>query len=678
MIPFLDNRVEPIIDLWVAQESTLEIFRSLDIDPSHFKTTFGSPVLQYFIDVIKGVKSIGDCPVMRQFINFMEAKGITSKEVFTICMGLRRSLITYLLRQHKIDAHIEQALDEISDIFDANLSGVLQVFANLRHEKEKELEHQLSLNRQQKYVQAILNAQTNLLCVIKEGKIVIANHTFLHTVGASDLKAFQASNKERWIFMYNVNFHAALFEKGDYQQWIEKVARNRREIIKVSLKNEYTGKLATYILQASQLYSGKPEHILTLTDISTYEKAFEQLTTQLYIDPVTKFYNHLKFDSLLREEHKDAREHKRSFSLITLDIDDYLHLAKKYDSLTMDSIILGVSRYLIEQESFNCIKAHVQDARFHLLCKNRDTEALFSYAKSLQQGIAKIDFGLPDEVTAAVSFVTLREEDTIDTLIQRVEQLMAEISELGGNICKDDELLYQKQKAAAMDQTHIIDHLVETVNHQGTITAIGIYKGIPITSEVTAVAINTIKRQARFHVKNSKLLLAFSKKIVVEIDGYERYISSQVIRTDLSRGEFTLGVFRFVEAALMDRKNVRVEPVSPLPVTITHKKIRLTGNLYDISANSFAIDVSDPGGLKSAIPVHVQFSLETADSIYEIQSNGHLSKIEKLPECYRIVITLYLDTDHEEQIQEYIAWRQLQIIKELKSIASESNKTKSC
>ncbi len=122
--------IASITKTWVNEENVSEIFQKFDIDKHYFISHFGLKILDYFILVLSGKEEIGNCPYIERFLEFLDEKHVLVGDVFLICSGLKKSIIGFLLKDEELSLEEKEKLfEEIYYIFDKNLSGVLNKFA---------------------------------------------------------------------------------------------------------------------------------------------------------------------------------------------------------------------------------------------------------------------------------------------------------------------------------------------------------------------------------------------------------------------------------------------------------------------------------------------------------------------------------------------------------------------
>ena len=136
----LNNDRERILDNWLSEDRVLRILEKHKIDIDFFKLNYASGVIDYFHRVFKGEVSSGTCPSMNNFIDYLSNENITSEEVFMICSNAKKAVIKLSLQES--NAKEFEAIDEIQNLFDDNLFGVLKVFSDKLFEKEAMLLNQ--------------------------------------------------------------------------------------------------------------------------------------------------------------------------------------------------------------------------------------------------------------------------------------------------------------------------------------------------------------------------------------------------------------------------------------------------------------------------------------------------------------------------------------------------------
>ena len=126
---------EMILNEWISQKQCASILKRHSIDPQWFKDYYASQVFDYFMGVVAGEVELGQCPVMKEFIDYLKNQEIRSDELFVLCSNFKRSVVnsTYYA---KINS--QGLFEAISYLFDMNFSGVLTLYTDTIYQKEQE------------------------------------------------------------------------------------------------------------------------------------------------------------------------------------------------------------------------------------------------------------------------------------------------------------------------------------------------------------------------------------------------------------------------------------------------------------------------------------------------------------------------------------------------------------
>ena len=197
---FITSKTD-ILNQWLAYTSVKEILVLHEIDENDFIDKYASGVFDYFMGVIAGLREIGDCPVMQEFLVYLKFREISADELFELCSNFRRSMIEFTY-DTKINS--KEIFEDISYIFDKNFKGILKYYtdsifqklidarqdalrasqakeyflSNMSHEIRTPLNAILGFvnllmdeeisNKHRNYLEIILNSGENLLSIIND------------------------------------------------------------------------------------------------------------------------------------------------------------------------------------------------------------------------------------------------------------------------------------------------------------------------------------------------------------------------------------------------------------------------------------------------------------------------------------------------------------------------------
>ena len=124
-----------ILEAWTADEVCATILERHGIDIDFFITHYASNVFDYFIGVVSGHMTIGECPVMAELIEYLKDKEIRADELFVLCTHFKRTVIN---TTYSVGINNQSVFSAISYLFDQNFAGVLKLYTDTIYQKEQE------------------------------------------------------------------------------------------------------------------------------------------------------------------------------------------------------------------------------------------------------------------------------------------------------------------------------------------------------------------------------------------------------------------------------------------------------------------------------------------------------------------------------------------------------------
>lgn len=661
--PLLFESRDEIVSQWIDKESTLQILQQHDIDPAYFQATYGIPVVEYFAGVVEGTKKLGDCPVMQKFVSFLSEKGITAQEIFNLCMALRKSLIRYLFDLNVI--RIEKAaevLDEVGLVFDSNLSGVLQTFTEMTREKDKKLQEQMLINRQQKKLQTILNLQNSVVCLVKQNQITLANRKFFELTGVKNLSMLHAYYPDNWGFITDVDYQSTLFEKKNYTQWLEEIVEDTDHLpIKVIIVNRKTKKNTILILKVSRIPDQQKQYILSMTDVTAYERKMEEITSHAYKDMQTGVFNKLKFDIALK-----ALIQEQEGQLLLIDIDRFEQLQNDYDKALIDELLNKVGHILRMDGEKNFSAYRIDSGTFVLIPQAEAIENMEAILSGIIAKIKNLHSYISEAITCSVGTLTIRQDDHYEQVYERFNQLQEALkfSENGSHI--EDKELFQKQLQLIKENEQIRTTIQEVAAERKMFEAVAVYKEIPVAWKLKLLRMDG--KSALFSIVNETSLLFKAEKVYLKLPGYRETVEAKLSALELDQKHIVLSQFHLIASSFMDRKSVRVKPEKDFIVILESENRTATGVVQDISHDGLSLRLESIEGFHIGESAKIDIIMAENDKSQNISTEVNIHMFKKVDQDYIVTMALLLDQENEKRIKSYVSWRQMQIIKELKNL----------
>ena len=129
----LEEQQEKISQLWMQREVVQERLNSHFIDVEFFRSHYGVKVLDYFLNVIRGDKEMGNCPVIFIMLDFFKNKNLPLKDIFMICVSFKNTLSSYIFKKYSFNSEL---FEDISVILDSNFEGVIINYLELKYTEQ--------------------------------------------------------------------------------------------------------------------------------------------------------------------------------------------------------------------------------------------------------------------------------------------------------------------------------------------------------------------------------------------------------------------------------------------------------------------------------------------------------------------------------------------------------------
>ena len=142
-LDIIESSRDTIIDRWVDDKDVAENLTLHDIDKTYFAFTYAHKVLAYFMDVVKGIQEIGNCPVVKKLLEYFHDKNISSAELYMICIHFRESLLQEFFLRNLMNIELHKA---ICYVFNSSLKGVLEYYTETIHGALEEKKHFMQLS----------------------------------------------------------------------------------------------------------------------------------------------------------------------------------------------------------------------------------------------------------------------------------------------------------------------------------------------------------------------------------------------------------------------------------------------------------------------------------------------------------------------------------------------------
>jgi diguanylate cyclase (GGDEF)-like protein len=647
------NRVNIGSD-WIEIATVKTVFKNYKIGGVKFRDRYGVPIIEYFIAVVREEKEAGNCPIMSKLVNFLLEKNITPKDVFDICMGLRRTLVSFLFREKLIQNNEIEFMDEIATLFDANLSGVLDVFTTY-YEKKQQAELRSKI-QQKKFSQIlkIINFINTKIIIVQNGHIVLANQPFLDAIGVGDIREFNKNFSSTFSFMKNVESSSNLkFDINNIDEWLDSIYQSNKPFT-TNIFNNKMADVFTYSGRITTLPDSEPiKYIISFNSISSHVADEAHLRDQLEHDSLTGLYNYVKFVHLLGEAQRKALVDKTNLALVIVDIPYLKEINQSQGMSAGDKTIVSVANDLESKADNTMTVARLEGSRFAIILPYECEQESYNWCSALHIELSK----KPERKTIAITAFDLKE--TINSVQLRASTIVEDInSSQNGTVGTDFEDI--KLYEALPDQERFTDRLKNLKKIKTTIY----YKGLAITAENKIVFLN--KDSVSIQISNKEFCATGLNETIYLQFSLFGIVKASVYSVNDKNSTITLYRFMLNKHTPLKREMFRVDAEENMHVCVISDGPDSEGIVVDMNEQFISLKLKRKKSIDEGKFVSIEVVIPIDGIMTTFSTEATVKKIDKVKDGFKVVLLCHLDGINKGILQQYIAKRQMEIISELK------------
>jgi diguanylate cyclase (GGDEF)-like protein len=150
-------------------------------------------------------------------------------------------------------------------------------------------------------------------------------------------------------------------------------------------------------------------------------------------DRLTGLYNRLKLDEVLETEFARAPRSGQPFSVILIDIDHFKQVNDQHGHQTGDQVLIAVAEILRIGTRASDFVGRWGGEEFLIVCPHTDAAGARRLAENLRQTIQDYRFPVVAQKTASFGVASFRQDDTVKTIVSRVDIALYAAKESGRN-----------------------------------------------------------------------------------------------------------------------------------------------------------------------------------------------------------------------------------------------------
>lgn len=173
-----------------------------------------------------------------------------------------------------------------------------------------------------------------------------------------------------------------------------------------------------------------------IRDISERKKFEELLYSQSVTDPLTNIYNRRFFMEILEQEAERTKRNKKPFSLIMFDLDHFKNVNDHFGHAAGDMVLKKVAETVKGRIRKTDYFARWGGEEFIILLPETSLNNAVNLAEELRRQISTMELEGIESVTASFGVTEYKDNDTIDTVLLRVDNMLYEAKNNGRNCVK--------------------------------------------------------------------------------------------------------------------------------------------------------------------------------------------------------------------------------------------------
>ena len=210
-----------------------------------------------------------------------------------------------------------------------------------------------------------------------------------------------------------------------------------------------------------------------------------------------------------------------------------------------------------------------------------------------------------------------------------------------------------------------------------TVNLITNFRGVPIYLSASVIRCSSATESVRLSVHHRQIVsLKVADQILLQSNLFPSMVTANIDQVDLHKKIISLNNLRYVTGTMGNRKNVRVQPESPLHAEIiTDHGFNVLGEIIDISLNGISVylDKSElPGDdlFTPQMPVEVRLGVPGPDknTIYDLSVSAKVAYTKNSDHTLRMGLNTSLNEPDQQMVRRYIFDRQTEILNEIQQM----------
>lgn len=220
-------------------------------------------------------------------------------------------------------------------------------------------------------------------------------------------------------------------EMGEYS-WVEYIFNHPN--IEHKAKIIYKQKEYIFLIHIKELNTSKDKtYTLVLTDITKMKKQQDKLEYLSQTDTLTNIGNREYFNQNISRELKMSQRYDNKFSLIMFDIDHFKSVNDTYGHDVGDIVLTQLAAEVKKLLRTTDLFCRYGGEEFMVILPNDSMSEAMKSAQRMRANIEKLKIDPVEKVTISIGVVEFQEDDSVETMIKRVDNAMYQSKNSGRN-----------------------------------------------------------------------------------------------------------------------------------------------------------------------------------------------------------------------------------------------------
>ena len=294
------------------------------------------------------------------------------------------------------------------------------------------------IHREKILTRTLIDSHEDLIMLSDGKELIDANRAFLYFFGVESVKEFV--KKYKCICHFFIDSEGFIGKEEVKQKgWIQYLLNIPESKRRVLLFDDKKGGNRIFSITLNRFKSTNL-YVVSLRDITEIEQQKQNFQLEALLDHSTGIYNKRAFEKYLKEQIKGLQYFRHSdISIVMFDIDNFKNINDSYGHQWGDELL---------RELTSLVKKHIRKSDFFarwggdefvIIMVGVGLKEAKEIIENLREAINSYDFNIPKAVTCSFGITLIYPNDTLESVINRVDKLLYQSKKSGKNRVTIDE-----------------------------------------------------------------------------------------------------------------------------------------------------------------------------------------------------------------------------------------------